>query len=58
MKIALVTLAILGLAACGGIERMKANLTGVSEVCHDSTVYLQFVSGVTPKIKAGRYVEC
>jgi uncharacterized protein YceK len=38
---------ILALSGCGNIRRMTAGITGVSRVCVDGVLYLQFCSGVT-----------
>lgn len=62
LKILIVGLAIgLMFSGCGNINRMEAQLTGVSEFCYDNVVYLQGPSGMTPKIGLdGGYVfkEC
>lgn len=48
------------LASCGSMSRSVASFTGHSEVCVDGNVYLQFPSGVTPKIARDHrsYVPC
>lgn len=50
MKITLVLLFTLLLAACGQADRVGAALTGYSEQCVDGVIYLQFTSGATVKV--------
>jgi len=59
MKILFVGLLTLALAGCGQWERTKANYTGWSEICVDGVTYLQFPSGVAPKVDVnGKPVGC
>lgn len=45
------------LSGCGRIDRELSSLTGKpSEVCYDNVVYLQFTSGVTPKLTTDGFI--
>ena len=44
---------------CGAVSRGCANVKGHDEVCVDGVIYLQFPSGVTPKLnREGKAVTC
>ena len=59
MKVLAVILTMLGLSACGQVDRLEAKLTGYSKVCVDGVTYLQFSSGATAQIDVtGKPVTC
>lgn len=58
-KFVIVAFACLALSGCGAFERAVAGWTGVSRVCVDGVLYLQFVSGVSVAYNAdGKIKQC
>ena len=60
MKTLAVIILSLTLAACGGIDRSIATLTGgATKTCVDGVTYLQFTSGATVQLdNTGKPVGC
>lgn len=47
------------LTGCGDTSRLKARITGISEICHDGVIYIQLPSGVTVKYnRDGTIMQC
>lgn len=50
---------VLGLSACGKVDRTIASYTGYSKTCVDGVSYIQFTSGASVQYdKKGNVVTC